>query len=281
MSRMSAGIYIDDAGTPGAVSPSAFLHTNRKSWAAVVVPEETNPKLTTALNIFLEGIATDHNAKELHFTDIYGGRGAFADLTIDKRFELIDLMATIFEEYQLPILFQTSSPEFLSESRPKLGAVTKLSSLDLNKHDDFALLFLLFQVRQFISENKQHFREPLPVFIDEGRAKAGAVLKLPPLWADTFRNGRIEFRKSHECPHLQLADFAAFAIGRSQWLLGKGNLKPHDIRFLNIVSAKRLCIINLPSVSISPGQHTTVDFDELLKRDRRAKGLPDDPPKLD
>src|SRR5436190_17053453 len=108
---MSAGIYIDDAGTPGAMSPSAFLHTERKSWAAVVVPEEAAPKLTIALDIFLEGIATDYAAKELHFADIYGGRGAFEKVPIDKRFELIDLMSTIFEEFQLPILFQTCSPE--------------------------------------------------------------------------------------------------------------------------------------------------------------------------
>lgn len=274
---MSAGIYIDDAGTPGAVSRSTFLHKDRKSWAAVVVPEQAAPKLATALNIFLKGIATDHAAKELHFTDIYGGRGAFEDVPINKRYELIDLMATIFEEFQLPIFFQTCSPELLSELRPKIGVVPKIRFLDLKRHDHFALLFLLFQVRRFVGEHKQHFRRPLPVVIDEGLAKAGVVLQLPR-WVDTFQKGRVEFRKSHECPFLQLADFAAFAISRGQWLLGKGDLKPRDIRFLEIVSAGRLCIINLPSVAISPDSHTADDYDKYLKQDRRAKGLPDEPP---
>src|SRR3989442_9605087 len=118
--QMSAGIYIDEAGTPGAVSPSAFLHTDRKSWAAVVIPETAAPELATALEIFLEGIGSDYAAQELHFADIYGGRGAFKDIPIEKRFELIDLMASIFEKFQLPILFQTCSPEFLSEMRPEI-----------------------------------------------------------------------------------------------------------------------------------------------------------------
>ncbi|MFX0200788.1 MAG: DUF3800 domain-containing protein [Candidatus Hodarchaeota archaeon] len=277
--QMSGGIYIDDAGTPGAVSPSAFLHTDRKSWAAVIVPEKAAPELATGLEIFLKGIRIDYAAAELHFTDIYGGRGTFKDVPIEKRYELIDLMAGIFEKFQLPILFQTCSPEFLSEIRPKFQFGPKIHFLNLDKHDHFALLFLLYQVRRFVHEHKQHFRRSLPVIIDEGLVKAGTVLELPD-WADAFREGRVEFRKSHECPFLQLADFAAFAIGRSQWLLGKGELKPRDIRFMEIVSAERLCVINLPSVVVSPDRHTVADYDEYLKRDRREKGLPDDPPEF-
>ena len=273
---MSAGIYIDDAGTPGAVSPSAFLHTNRKSWAAVIVPHNAAPQLATVLEIFLKGIRSDYSAKELHFTDIYGGHGSFADVSIEERYDLIDLMASIFERFQLPLFFQPCSPEFISEIQSKYSFSQKIQFLNLNKHDHFALLFLLFQVRHFIHEHKQHFKRTLPVIVDEGLVKAGTVLELPA-WGDTFRQGRVEFRKSHDLPFLQLADFAAFVIGRSQWLLGKGDLKPRDVRFMQIVSAERLCIINLPSLAVSPYQHTIADYDEYLRRDRRGKGLPDDP----
>ena len=76
----------------------------------------------------------------------------------------------------------------------------------------------------------------------------------------------------------QLADFAAFAIARTQWLVAKGNLKDRDLRFLRLVSAERLCIINLPLVKTSVEDLGTAKYDEILRRDRRSKGLPDDPP---
>ncbi|MBI4459184.1 MAG: DUF3800 domain-containing protein [Acidobacteria bacterium] len=198
-------------------------------------------------------------------------------MPIEERYELIDLMVQIFEKFQLPIVFQTCSPEFLSEIRPKIGVLPKIDFLDLDKPDHFALFVLLLQVRRFMADHRQYFGRALPVIIDEGLVKSGVVVELPH-WADSFRKGRVEFRKSHECAFLQLADFAAFAISRTQWLLAKGNLKRHDVRFLEIVSNERLCVINLPSAPISLDNHTAANYDRYMKRDRRAKGLPDDPP---
>lgn len=272
----SGGIYIDDAGTPGVVSPSAFLHSDRKSWAAVLVPESAAVKVATALDMFLAGMQAEYGARELHFTDIYAGRSAFKNVPIDKRYELIDLMANIFESFQLPILFQTCSPEFMAEMRQEIEVGSSIGFLNLNRHDHFSLLYLLFQVRRFMAEHRQHFERPLPVVIDEGLVKAGVALDLPA-WSDSIKGGRIEFRRSHEYPGLQLADFAAFAVARTQWLFGKGDLKAHDIRFLRIVSAERLCIINLPLVTTSVEDIGPDKYDELLRRDRRSKGLPDDP----
>lgn len=276
---MFAGIYIDDAGTPGTVSPSAFLHTYRKSWAAVIVPEASVSDLTKAMEISLQGAATDYGVNELHFNDIYAGRGRFKRVPIEERFELFELMTTIFEKFNLPIFFQTCSPEFFSEIAPKLGPLPKINFFDLKKHDHFALFYLFVQVRKFLVDHKQHFKNPLRVIIDEGLAKAGTVAKIRR-WADLFRGGQLEFRKSHECSFLQLADFAAFVISRAQWLLGKGDLKPRDIEFMKIISGERLSIINLPMVETWPDKHTTTVYDDFLRRDREAKGLKKDLPKF-
>lgn len=277
MTQLSGGIYVDDAGTPGVVSPSAFLHSDRKSWAAVIVPDSAAAQVGAALDIFLAGIGVDFSARELHFTDIYAGRSVFEGVAIDRRYELIDLMATIFEKFQLPIFFQTCSPQFLSEIRQKFEFGSNVGFLDLKKHDHFSLLFLLFQVRRFMAEHRQHFKRPLPVVIDEGLAKAGTVLDLPA-WSDSIQGGRMEFQRSHESPFLQLADFAAFAVARTQWLAAKGNLKDRDLRFLRIVSAERLCVTNLPLVKTSVEDLSAAKYDEMLRRDRRSKGLPDDVP---
>ena len=140
------------------------------------------------------------------------------------------------------------------------------------------LFYLLVQVRKFIVTHNEHFKKPLRVIIDEGLCKAGFFVKIPR-WNDLFRDGQLEFRKSHDCAFLQLADFAAFVISRGQWLLGKGDLKPRDIEFLRIISAERLCVINLPLVETLPDRHTTEIYDNFLKKDRQAKRLKKDPPK--
>jgi hypothetical protein len=257
------------------------LHSERKSWAAVIVPEDAAESIGTALNVFLAGVASDYGAKELHFTDIYAGRGVFKGTSISERYQLIDLMAGIFEKFQLPIFFQTSSPEFYAEIQPRLSPALRdsprIGLFDVRRHDHFALLYLLFQIERFMLEYKQHFRNPLPVTIDEGIAKAGVAVEFPG-WTHCFQGGRVEFCRSHECPFLQLADFAAFAIARVQWLSGRGNLKPHDIEFLRMTSAGRLYIMNLARVPVVPETHTTAAYDQFLKRDRLAKGLPETPP---
>jgi hypothetical protein len=276
---MFGGVYIDDAGTPGTASPSAFLHTFRKSWAAVIVPDDAVSNVSTAMEMFLTGVATDYGVNELHFSDIYAGRGCFERVAIEERFQLFDLMTDLFEKFQLPIFFQTCSPEFLSEHAASLKTLPKITFFDFGRHDHISLLWLLIDVRKFIVAHNKHFKKPLRVIIDEGLCKAGFLVKIPQ-WKDLFTDGQLEFRKSHECAFLQLADFAAFVISRGQWLLGRGNLKPRDIEFLRIVSGERLCVINLPLVQTFPDRHTTEIYDHFLKKDRQAKGFKPDPPKL-
>ena len=48
------GIYIDDAGNPGASSPSVFLSESRKSWAAIIIPQEIADEVEVAMRLFLD-----------------------------------------------------------------------------------------------------------------------------------------------------------------------------------------------------------------------------------
>ena len=83
----------------------------------------------------------------------------------------------------------------------------------------------------------------------------------------------MSFESSEDCVYLQLADFAAFVISRSQWLQAKGNPKDHDLRFLEMVSPDRLTIINLPVVRANIDEITTDAYDQLLVMDRATKGF--------
>ena len=88
-------------------------------------------------------------------------------------------------------------------------------------------------------------------------------------------NQLMHFQASDECAYLQLADFAAFAISRSQWLQAKGELKDRDLRFLKAVSPNRLRLVDLPIVRVGVDDVTTGTFDDYIKQDRVKKGLED------
>jgi hypothetical protein len=196
---------------------------------------------------------------------------------MEKRLELFDLMAGILEGFQLPIFFQTSSPEFMQEARPRLeaalGPEARLGMLNLFRHEHFSLTLLLVHIRQFLRTLPDAFPDPLPVVVDEGIAKSGVTIEVPA-WRDLFAQGRITFRKSDEVPFLQIADFAAFCLGRQQWLLAKESLQPQDALFLRTISADRFNIINLPTAAISVDRHTGADYDRRIRDDRVEKGLP-------
>ena len=175
MLEFGAGVYIDDAGTPGVESKSRYLHKDRKSWAAVIVPPDDEIELRSALEIFLTGIRTEFGADELHFTDIYGGRGQFKGIDPLRRIELIELVAGLFDAFRLPILYQTSSPQFLLEHQENadLNAIES-GWFNLNRHEHFSLFLLCCRVAGFARKHKQYYSEKLRLVVDEGLAKKGA-----------------------------------------------------------------------------------------------------------
>lgn len=274
---MNAGVYIDDAGTPGVESNSRFLPSDRKSWAAVVIPESAVPGLRCAMRIFIDGIKSDYDADELHFTDIYSGRREFKGVPTSTRFQIIELMSGLFQRLQIPILYQTSSPGFLKEAKDIFKVKGRFGNLDFDRHEHFSLFMLLCKVKEFLKENTKHFGSPLPVIVDAGMMKVGAEIKFEN-WRKYFTNGSVSFADSKSMTFIQLADFAAFVISRTQWLVARGNLNEIDIEFIRIVSANKLQLINLPLATIDPRNNTTAEYDRILKEDRLRKGLSGKPP---
>ncbi len=274
---MSAGVYIDDSGTPGTKAPSRVLHLNRKTWAAVVAPAASIEHVDYALGLFLTGLRQDYGAEELHFAEIYGGRGDFETVALADRYRLIELAVELFVSLDLPILIQTLSPEYAGELQrrgfPEDGTV---GFLKLSNHEHLALLLLLMRVRDFIKENVNHFPRPIGVFVDEGIAKAGATMHIKK-WNDTFEGGAIHYVRSHETKYIQLADFAAFVVARSQWLVAQGNLKERDKAFLKLVGPLTKCLVNLPTQQIDVADLGPEAYEKIIVEDRRSKGLSDHP----
>jgi hypothetical protein len=101
---------------------------------------------------------------------------------------------------------------------------------------------------------KWHLEQQYPVekrlarvFVDEGFKKNGAAIVIEPL-EPVFANGLVCFARSDSIVPLQLADFAAFCLNRSQLLLGRSDLSDLDESFLRIIQPLAWNYQNIPRI---------------------------------
>ena len=284
---IQGSINIDDAGNPGADSGSDFLSQTRKSWTAVIIPSSIAHEISAMMDIFLTGVRDEFGVQELHFTDIYSGRGAWKGVAIAKRIEIFELMKGIFESRSLPVVHQTVSAETLNDHQEIFSRFKPAPGSWWNIKDVSHLSFLFLcstvskHLRELSAECPQDFKLPLPTFVDEGIAKAGTSIALPN-WGDVIEGQKILFGNSKDRPELQIADFAAFSISRTQWVMAQQKLGKSvsrgDLEFLKTTS--NLNILNLPKVAFSIDNISRESFELVLSRDRSEKGLPSRPRKV-
>lgn len=284
--KVFRGIYIDDAGTPGVESKSVFLPEDRKSFSAVLVPGAVESDISEAFHILLQGVERDYGAEELHFTDIYSGRGVWKHVQVEQRIEIFDLMSDLMSAWSIPVFFQTSSLQ--SELNHMMRDLPMREGVwwDFANVSHQALLFLIKVIADELSSFRKNFgieaefHQPFPAVIDEGLMKAGSEVELPA-WNNVIRDGKLRFDSSAKCPGLQLADFAAFCIARTQWILGNKEpgigLSRADKHILSL-SAKLNCW-NLKLSWEAPELVSRESYEWALMRDRKEKGLPSYPKK--
>jgi len=219
-------VYVDDGGNPGQDSGSDFLPPSRKSWTAVIVPQAVAAQVAAAMEIFISGVCAEHGAKELHFTDVFSGKKAWKSVSVHRRIEIFDLMGQLMDSFGLPVVHITTSAETLLD-HPELAATFKRKEgvwWDISNLEHFGFLRLCSKVAQYLREFQQDapndFQFPMPLFVDEGLLKAGGEATLPS-WADVLDGPKAKFRRSIDVPGIQLADFAAFSLNRSQWIAAK------------------------------------------------------------
>lgn len=274
-----SGIYIDDSGNPGSNAPSAFLPESRKSWASVIIPEEKAGDIEKAMKIFLGGIKQEYGLNELHFTDIYSGRGIWKKVSVEKRKEIFDLMTMIVSGYNLPIFYQTYSDNFRKDHTEQWSQLSALNIKFWNFKSTahISLFLILIQLRDAIPDiNKQSdaFKNPLRVIVDAGLAKESAKIELP-FNGRGYLSDTIEFENSESFVGLQLADFVAFVISKSQRIMFEKKpgekFLPKDIHILNIVS--KLNHWSLKLASVNQKKFSKEGYEFFLKRDRMNKSL--------
>ena len=276
---IAPGIYVDDSGNPGADSGSVHLSETRKSWTAVIVPHSAAADCSFVMETFLRGVSGDYGANELHFTEIFSGRGVWKKVKLEDRIQIFRLMSSFLTNIPLPIVHVTTSQETLNDH----AEIVSRYRADPNLFWDisiprFGFLRMCFVVADYVREMREvdypDFQNPLPMFADEGLAVAGACVPLPNL-GDVVAGPSVTFASSQDLAGIQIADFAAFTISRTQWILVKRKLgtpvSRSDEEFLSYGSG--LNFVNLPKITFAKTNLSKDSYEFILERDRISKGL--------
>lgn len=241
------GVFIDDTGSPGLITPG--LHVQRKSWVAVVIQPhqiaEVMDQLPSAIS-YLQELGL--NNPELHFTEIWGGRGEYEKLDFQQRLGIFRFMVHIFTTYNFKVLVQTFDPDNADDVLNRANWPDNFGPLKFNNHEDLALIFALLRVRLYL-KSLEGGKATACIVVDEGRLSNGDAIILPSL-APTFCEGAILFASSKLVHPIQLADFAAFVMNRWQLLRVNDSLKDRDKALLEIISPLVECFINIDSVQV-------------------------------
>lgn len=241
------GVFMDDTGSPGLTTPG--LHSGRRSWVAVLVPPhqivEVMDQFPQALT-FLRELGLDD--PEFHFTDIWAGKAEFARLDLPQRLAIFNFMVEIFATYDFRILVQTFDPDNAKDLWHRAEWPKNFGPLKFDDHKDLALIFALLRVRMHL-QSLPGGTATACVVVDEGRLASGKAIVLPGL-APTFHAGAVLFANSRLVLPIQLADFAAFVMNRTQLLRVKDKLTDLDKSFLEIVSPISRSFVNIDVASI-------------------------------
>ena len=243
------GVFVDDTGSPGLPNTPPNLHPSRKSWVAVLVPKLHVGHVWRQFPRALSEVRKTFGASEFHFTDIYMGRREFKHVPLATRLGLFRFMAHIFATYGFPVFVQTLDPDSLEEIRGRADFPERLGPFNLEKHEDLALFFLLLRVKRHLEQAYSGSDRLARVFVDEGFKKAGKAISVPPL-NTVFADGLICFARSDSILPLQLADFAAFCLNRTQLLIGKEKLNERDKCLLRIIEPLAWNYQNIPAMPL-------------------------------
>ena len=241
------GIFVDDTGSPGLEHTPPHLHPDRKSWVAVAVPKQQIGEVWRQFPRALSQLEGLLGTTEFHFTDIYMRRREFRDVPLATRLGVFRFMAHIFATYRFPVFVQTLDPGSLNDIRTRADFPERLGPFTLKKHEDLALFFLLLRVKWHLEQTYSGSDTLARVFVDEGFKKSGTAVSVPS-FKTVFADGLICFARSDSILPLQLADFAAFCLNRTQLLMGKKKLSELDVSLLRIIQPLAWNYQNFPVV---------------------------------
>lgn len=256
-------VYIDDTGTPSFQSKSIYDSADWHSHVAVLIDENKIDELSNELSEIYNKYKNLNRFDEFHFIRILSGKDGWRNVELAKRLEIFEDFATLYRRYKFPILIQSFTSDDII--RNKMGNITKVKipHFDLSNLSDLTLLFLLFRLKDYLTENK--FELPIEIKVDTGKGEHLARKKVNILNNITEKSD-IEFIDSKKDRLMQFADFISFCLNRMRWIVMAENKGQLDIRLLEIFSDANFEVKNLEKISVDPHEVKAKDYDQKLRQ---------------
>ena len=218
-------IVIDDTGSPGNFNETRFLKENRKTLVGVFIHSKNRELHQKTIKEIVSALNLQFGITELHLTDLINKKNEYSQISDEDRLAIIMCLSKWFSNIQLPYFVQTANDNTFIENNIQLKE--KFGNFDLNKGEDQALLLLISRIKIFMDN---HFpNEKVEIVMDEGRKKNNQIEKLQSL--DEFiKDGVIKYSSSKEFELLQIADFFAYSINRTQMTITKENKTEFDTK---------------------------------------------------
>lgn len=246
-------ISIDETALSG-VNARSNQPDNDKHWVAVIASPDRVLGVIESLYQKLVELDKTKGIDEFHAKDIWAGKKQFKNLSVAERLELVRFLVRLFTGHDLSIVVQTmgsmgttSFKEDVFKLYPDLAKrptfwLDKDGLFQLEKVDDLALSLLLQFLCDHIKTVRADTGQQACVVIDEGWKRADSSIT-SDIWADVFMESTIYFHRSDGFFLLQLADFAAWAYNRWQWLLSLEKLSYYNKLLLEQLSPLAGCFI--------------------------------------
>ena len=211
-----ACVFIDDSGSRGTDIGTTHMPSDRFSWVGVVVPPCMGLTVFENMDCLLLKIRKKYGADELHFVDIFNGKRVWKGVDVDDRMNIFSALSDIIVKENF-YLFNRTLYETNAMFELARGIFPKFAGKDMNKPEVCALSLLLVKVQMFLEEMKW---ENSIVIIDNGIQKPGSSMVEKSL-SPFIKDGEMFFCSSKDIAPLQIADFAAYSLSRSQVILGR------------------------------------------------------------
>lgn len=262
-------VLIDDTGSPGQQAGTPLLDPHRKSWVAVVVSRDQVHTIERQLPGFLAEFQSITGLKELHCTDLYNGKGC-RNVPLATRLGILGALADIFMQTDLKVIVQTVSGYTIRDiERSGQRWPETYGPFRFRDPAWLALYMVLCRAKWHLKSVAQSAR----FVIDEGLRGPGSTLD-PLILREVSPDGLLHFMSSARFEPLQLADFAAFAVNRMQWIMAKQRISGTDEELAGLLQPLASQMINLPSREADLSNWTPQDYNDLINRDRILKDLP-------
>ncbi len=266
-----SAIFIDDSGLPPKSHAPTPLDAERKTWAAVLVPQDRIRFVFAALRRLTATLKRQFGLDEFHAVNVYSGKSSLRGVDIALRMGIFEAMADIVEEFNLPVVVQSFDARASKDLAERFEIPGKLGPFKISRPEQTAFLFLLYRLHKALVEPTPI--GPWEVFVDQGLYGDGHILTIPGF--TYVRNGEVRFTRSDQVVPIQLADFAAFVVNRSTHVIGEGkSLSFADRLLAQILHDIADHFVNIETKSIPDMDDFVTYRDELIEKIRAPHPFP-------